>query len=71
MTVRTEETDLILDCKKDVNVLFDKNRKQYSIKIPKEISEIYNLKKGDKFRFIVEIRENEMVRGKFEVVKQR
>jgi hypothetical protein len=36
---------------KDVSILFD--GKQYMIKIPKEVSEFYNLKKGKKMRLKV------------------
>ncbi len=36
---------------KDVAILFD--GKQFMVKIPKEISEFYNLKKGSKLRLIV------------------
>lgn len=37
--------------KKDVTILFD--GKQFMIKIPKEISNFYNMKKGKKIRLIV------------------
>jgi len=36
---------------KDVSILFD--GKQYMVKIPKEIAEFYNLKKGMKMRLKV------------------
>jgi len=64
------DTTLSLDCKKDVSILLDKNKKQFSIKIPKEIVEIYRIKKGEKFRFIVKIEEGkEEPEGHFEVLK--
>ncbi len=64
------ESELSVDCIKEVSILFDKNKKQYSIKIPKEIVDIFNIKKGDKFRFVVEIKENqEEIKNKFEIIK--
>ena len=74
-TIRVSEgiqrgTKLVLDCVKDVSILFDKTKKQYSVKIPKEIVQIYQIKKKDKLRFYVNIREGGMIKGNFSVVKK-
>ena len=63
-------TKLVLDCIKDASILFDKNKKQYSIKIPKEIVQIYRIKKKDKLRFYVNIRERGVIKGNFSIVKK-
>lgn len=60
---------LALDCIKDVSIIYDKIKKQYSIKIPKEVVDIFNIQKGDRFRFKIYIRENEEIRNLFEIVK--
>ena len=44
------------DIDKEMTILFD--GKQFMIKIPKEVSEFLKIKKGDKFRFIIEIPED-------------
>ena len=37
--------------RRDVKVIYDKNNKQFSIKIPKMITDIVKIDEGDKFRF--------------------
>jgi len=59
---------MVLDFVKDVSILYDNNRDQYSVKLPKELCEIFSVKKRDSLRFIVEIREGEPVKGRFEIV---
>lgn len=41
---------------KDMNVVYD--GKQYLIRIPKDISDTLEIKKGDKFKFIITYPEN-------------
>jgi bifunctional DNA-binding transcriptional regulator/antitoxin component of YhaV-PrlF toxin-antitoxin module len=59
-----------LDCIKDVSVLYDKNKKQYSVKLPKEIVELLGIEKKDILRFIVMVREGKPLEGRFGVVKK-
>ncbi len=55
---------------KEVSILFDKNKKQYSIKIPKEVVQLFKIKKKDKFRFIVDLSEGQKeIIPRFEIVK--
>ena len=56
-----------LDIKKDVTILFD--GKQFMIKIPKEISEFYNLKKGKKMRLVVKPKGKGNGENSFEIIK--
>lgn len=64
------EISLTVDCVKEASILFDKNKEQFSIKIPKEIVEIFDIKKGYRFRFIVEVREDqEEIKSRFEIIK--
>jgi hypothetical protein len=69
-TVLPNSNPLVLDCVKDVSILFDKNKKQYSIKIPKEIVELLGIKKKDIMRLIVMVREGQPLEGRFGVVKK-
>ena len=50
--------------------MYDKNKKQYSIKIPKEIAEIFKIEKKDIMRFIIQIREGEAIKSKFNIIKK-
>ncbi|MFH1590896.1 MAG: hypothetical protein ABIC95_03125 [archaeon] len=65
----SDDAGLVLDCIKDVSILYDRNRQQYSIKIPKEVVEIFDIQRRDRFRFIVKIREGKAVAASFEVIK--
>jgi len=50
-----EETKPNVNIEREVSVLFD--GRQFLIKIPKEISQFYDLKKKDKIKLIIEIKE--------------
>ena len=56
-----------LDIKKEVTILFD--GKQFMIKIPKEISEFYNLKKGKKMKLVVKPKARGKGENSFEILK--
>ncbi len=54
---------------KEVSVLFD--GRQFLIKLPREISNFYELKKGDKLRLVVNIKEYPKKHiNYFEVIKK-
>ena len=58
-----------VDIVKEVSVLFD--GRQFLIKLPREISDFYNLKKKDKLKLIVNVREHpEKHINYFEVIKK-
>ena len=58
-----------VDIVKEVSVLFD--GRQFLIKIPREISNFYELKKGDKLKLVVNIKEHpEKHINYFEVIKK-
>ncbi len=58
-----------VDIVKKVSVLFD--GRQFLIKLPREISNFYNLKKGDKLRLRVNVKEPpEKHINYFEVIKK-
>ncbi len=56
-----------VDIVKDIKIQYD--GKQYMIKIPKEISSFYNIKKGNEFRFIVKPVEKGRGENSFEIIK--
>ena len=58
-----------VDIVKEVSVLFD--GRQYLIKLPREISNFYELKKGDKLRLTVNIKEHPKEHiNYFEIIKK-
>ncbi len=64
-----EELKPNVDIVKEVSVLFD--GRQFLIKLPREISNFYELKKGDKIRLIVNIKEHPKTHiNYFEVIKK-
>ena len=63
------DLDPVLDIVKDATILFD--GKQFMIKIPKEISEFYRLKKGQKFRLKVSPFNVAEGQNSFEIIKNK
>ena len=68
--ISNSSSDLVLDCVKDVSILYDKNRKQFSLKLPKELVEIYRIKQNDKLRMRIKIREGQPIEGTFGVISK-
>lgn len=62
-----EEMKPRVDIIKEVNILYD--GRQNLIKIPKEISRFYNIKKGDKLRLIVKPISKGKGINKFSIIK--
>lgn len=65
MNIKNLKPDLSI--KKEVSVLFD--GKQFMIKLPKEISDFYDLKKGDKLCLKVEPISEGKGKNCFEIIK--
>ena len=64
-----EELKPNVDIVKEVSVLFD--GRQFLIKLPREISNFYELKKGDKLKLVVNIKEHPQKHiNYFEVIKK-
>ena len=64
-----EELKPNVDIVKEVSVIFD--GRQFLIKLPREISNFYDLKKGDKIRLIVNVKEpTEKHINYFEIIKK-
>lgn len=57
-----------VDIVKEVKIQYD--GKQHMIKIPKEISSFYNIKKGDEFRFVVKPVEKGRGENSFEIIRK-
>lgn len=67
--IKTEEMYNVPNIDKEVNILQDD--RQTTIRIPKEIVNYFDIKKGDKFRFLIEFPDNDNEEPKlsFEVKK--
>ncbi len=65
--VLKDEMQPKVDIIKDASILFD--GRQFLVKIPKEISRFYNMKKRNKFRFIVKPIAKGKGINKFEIIK--
>ncbi len=64
-----EELKPNVDIVKEVTVLFD--GRQFLIKLPREISNFYDLEKGDKIKLIVNVKEPHQKHiNYFEVIKK-
>ena len=64
-----EELKPNVDIVKEVSVLFD--GRQFLIKLPREISNFYDLEKGDKIKLIVNVKEPPQKHiNYFEVIKK-
>ena len=66
------KTLLFLDVNidKSMSILWD--GRQFMVKLPKELSEFYKIKKGDKLRFIIDFSDDEAATpvNRFEVIQQ-
>lgn len=67
--INNDEFDIPVDIDREVNILSD--GRQYMIKIPKEVSDFLEIKKGYKFRFLIEIPEDKTKKPTqtFEIIK--
>lgn len=62
-----EEMKPKVDIIKEASILYD--GRQFLIKIPREISRFYNIKKKDKFRFVIKPTAKGEGINKFEIIK--